>query len=65
MPASNEMITYTFASNNFAWKLTPIYSNQMVTKSEALARYYVEPAPMSSYTDNQLVPYSQWVYQPV
>lgn len=64
MPASNEMITYTYASNNFAWILPPIFTNQMVTKSEALARYAVEAAPMASYADNQLVPFSQWVAGP-
>jgi hypothetical protein len=64
MPASNEMISYSTANANFT-RINPLVSpgpdNQMVTKLEALTKYYLISSFMDGYSDNQLVPFSTWV----
>lgn len=70
--ASNQMVTFTNAglgSANPGFALAPGQSNvtsqQLMTKSDALGKYLLESAPMASYANNQLVPKSTWVSQPL
>ena len=62
--ASNQMVTFTEAQSlGFPLKSgqSHVTSNQCMTKSEALAKYNIDVAAMSSYANNQLVPRSAWV----
>lgn len=62
--AANQMVSYTDAqSGGFTLNSgqSHVTSNQCMTKSDALTKYNLDPAPMSSYANNQLVPKSTWV----
>lgn len=62
--ASNQMVSFTQAQSlGFSLKAgqSHVTSNQCMTKSEALAKYNLDTAAMSSYASNQLVPRSAWV----
>jgi hypothetical protein len=62
--ASNQMVSYTDAQGGgFTLKSgqSSITSNQCMTKNDALAKYVLDSAYMTSYASNQLVPKSTWV----
>lgn len=62
--AANQMASYTDAQSSpflLNQGQSPTYSNQCMTKSDALTKYYIDSAYMSSYASNQLVPKSTWV----
>jgi hypothetical protein len=61
--ASNQMVSFTQAQSlGFALNAgqSHVTSNQCMAKSEALAKYSINSAPMNSYASNQLVPRSLW-----
>lgn len=62
--SSNQMVSYTDAQGG-GFTLRPgessVTSNQCMTKSQALAKYYLVDSNMASYSNNQLVPKSGWV----
>ena len=61
---SNQMVSFTDAQGG-GFTLNAGQSNvnslQCMTKAEALAKYNLDAASMSSYASNQLVPKSAWV----
>lgn len=62
--ASNQMVSYTDAqTSGFALQSgqSQVTSNQCMTKNDALAKYVLDSAYMTSYASNQLVPKSTWV----
>ena len=65
--AANQMVSYTdaqgggFTLNSGQSSTT---SNQCMTKSDALTKYYLDSTLMSGYSSNQLVPKSAWVGGP-
>jgi uncharacterized delta-60 repeat protein len=62
--ASNQMVSYTDAQGG-GFALQPgqsaVTSNQCMTKTDALTKYVLDAAFMSSYASNQLVQKSSWV----
>ena len=65
--AANQMVSYTdaqgggFTLNSGQSSTT---SNQCMTKSDALTKYYLDSTLMSGYSNNQLVPKSAWAGGP-
>lgn len=62
--ASNQMVSYTDAQGGgFSLKAgqSNVTSNQCMTKDEALSKYNLSTANMSSYASNSLVPKSVWI----
>ena len=59
-----QMVSFTDAQTS-GFTLRPgqshVTSNQCMTKSQALAKYYLVASNMVSYSNNQLVPKSTWV----
>lgn len=63
--APNQMVSFTQAQS-LGFALNPgqnhITSNQCLTKTQALTKYNLDASAMSSYSSNQLVPRSAWVF---